>query len=1034
MALAVAVPAILAGISAAAAVYSTIGLIGAIIVGVSVAALSYISTSAMMKVGDTGTQYPSTSASATTSRSPSTGISIIYGGQYRSEQNEAYIKTGSIIADQNVYNDVGDTLCTVHCVSVGEVQNSIAQLYFDNVAVLVKPITSEGIVTSDYLIAKFRPYLQLEVRFGKSSYSNGMSLAKQYCNWTDDYRGDGLVQICVVIKKTEDSLIDGILTNLNYSLSVLMKGKIINDLTDNSQKATSNPPSILYDFLTNSEYGFGLSTDTINLESFQVAAQYCNSHGLFANGTISYTDSFKQNVENILSTFAGILYESFGELHLAIDTATLPSHSFNESNIIGTVSLTTGGIDDYINCIDATYTDPSVTSTWVDEESDDYDSDDLNGAYSSNIIRYPSNLYNSDVLKRDGRVIKKDNNYTWVQDPEQLAFLCNSELLKSKYSQSSLSFITQDGMSVSVWDVISVTFAELGFVNKKYRIISKEIPLAATDIGQIQLTCVEYYDEVYSGTDAGILPIVSDNQLPSATYVAPPTNLIVRKSGTTTSGGVVVLSWTASQDSTVTSYGIRYKKSSDSTWINAGSVNKYNTSYSIYNLDSTVTYDFGVCAYNTIGYASSLLTITGTIPQLQFDMPSVTNLHLVNNSSDLNTTDGTDFNIAWDVQTSVKVNDRLFSDYFKYYEVRVYNSAGTYLKSYYTTSNSFSYTFDMNKADGLGRKRTFGLVAWGQDSATFSQEIQLTVKNDQAPLLQGFVIKSGIDSVFVSWDDSNQPSDYGGILLQCSASSDFSSGVQYFDSTARYSASFNLVDGQYYVRCGMTDVFGYDDIKFTAALPFNQNSTVPYSKLANDTVDHIISDSKFNDAVTQIITDESDTAWYLSVNNNNYVSGIAIKVDGVEQQSVFTVVADRFSIISSATAGADTKIYPFVVQNGTTYIQNAMIQNGAIGTAQINDLSVTASKIGTAAVESAKIATGSILNYHLGNGQITNAKISGLISSDNYVAGTSGWAIDKNGGFDITGTGGGGRVQINGDGITIYDASGVLKVKLGRLS
>ncbi|OWA71353.1 hypothetical protein BV369_30285, partial [Klebsiella pneumoniae] len=137
------------------------------------------------------------------------------------------------------------------------------------------------------LIEKFRKFLQIEVRFGKPSYGGSMTLARQYggSKWTDDMRGDGLVQICTVIKKTNGSLTDGILTNMNYVLSAEIRGRKIYDLTDNVLKPSSNPPSQLYDFMTNTEFGFGTDPNDIDIASFRNIAQYCKDNHYYSNGS-----------------------------------------------------------------------------------------------------------------------------------------------------------------------------------------------------------------------------------------------------------------------------------------------------------------------------------------------------------------------------------------------------------------------------------------------------------------------------------------------------------------------------------------------------------------------------------------------------------------------------------------------------------------------------------------------------------------------------------------------------------------------------
>lgn len=59
--------------------------------------------------------------------------------------------------------------------------------------------------------------------------------------WNNNFRGDGVVSISCVIKKTQDSLEDSILVNDNYIMKVEMKGLMITDLTDMTRKASSNP-------------------------------------------------------------------------------------------------------------------------------------------------------------------------------------------------------------------------------------------------------------------------------------------------------------------------------------------------------------------------------------------------------------------------------------------------------------------------------------------------------------------------------------------------------------------------------------------------------------------------------------------------------------------------------------------------------------------------------------------------------------------------------------------------------------------------
>ncbi|HFT4316665.1 TPA: phage tail protein [Klebsiella variicola] len=89
-------------------------------------------------------------------------------------------------------------------------------------------------------------------------------------------------------------------------------------------------------------------------------------------------------------------------------------------------------------------------------------------------------------------------------------------------------------------------------------------------------------------------------------------------------------------------------------------------------------------------------------------------------------------------------------------------------------------------------------------------------------------------------------------------------------------------------------------------------------------------------------------------NGKKYAAGIALGIDGKNLQSQFLVQADRFGLINTSNGNTTT---PFVIENGVAYINAAVIKDGSI----------------------------------------TNAKIGGEIRSDNFVDGSQGWRVGKDG-------------------------------------
>lgn len=101
-----------------------------------------------------------------------------------------------------------------------------------------------------------------------------------------------------------------------------------------------------------------------------------------------------------------------------------------------------------------------------------------------------------------------------------------------------------------------------------------------------------------------------------------------------------------------------------------------------------------------------------------------------------------------------------------------------------------------------------------------------------------------------------------------------------------------------------------------------------------------------------------NSTWMVKMETNSngkkYAAGIALGIDGKNLQSQFLVQADRFGLINTSNGNTTT---PFVIENGVAYINAAVIKDGSI----------------------------------------TNAKIGGEIRSDNFVDGSQGWRVGKDG-------------------------------------
>ena len=1143
--------------------------------GAAAGAASLIMTSMMTQVG----LSPSADVTDTLSRStsPVTGLPVVFGGQLPHKNGVSggsFILTGSINSWMNIPNGSSYYLFSEQVVSYAGIEKNINQIYIDSDPVLAVPITQDGVVPKASIASKYQGILQLEVRFGSDSYTTTKTLATQYAGpkWTNSFLEKGVVSISVVIKKTADSLENNLLTNDQFTLNAEMKGQIIYDFPTGTYFATSNPPSIIYDYLTNTIYGMGVDPKLINQDTFNTAAAYCVQMEYYANGAISYGSTYKQNLELILQSFGGIMYIHGGQICLAIDRKSVSVQTFDEDDFFGTFAVTTSGSTDYFNTVDAKYTNPD-------------------SQYATDVLRIPSDISIDEAIQNDGQVITLSRDYSWVYDTDTLSKMVNTDVLKAKYSLRTISFTTSEGWDLKVYDTITVINDEMA-INGKFKVLSKNIETSQENIGYVTLTCLEAPDAIYDGIDPGVFSPSGSIDRPALTVLAP-SNLQAVKRGNITDGSVVDLTWSASEDPYLRGYYVYYKLSSTSTWTYAGSTNTQSLAFTLYGLTDTGVYDFGVDAYNNLGRVSTRLTLIGVTPTYNFTLPSVTGVYLTNSTESAYVTDGQGFAIAWDYQENLKVNGRTFSDYFKYYIIKIYNGS-TLVSTFYTTDNYYTLTYDANI--NKIRKPTIGIIAQGYNSGTYSEEVKITVENKQAGLATGATFTGGFGNMFVSWTPSTER-DYAGCVINLvngTTTRQYTSYQPQFDNIP------NVVDGTYKCKIGFFDVFGQDNIQYTAEQTININSKYSFSEQDADEINTIINlddrlDGTLTDAktfattqmtnaiatassntntvvtaaklelnnniststtnlttayvaadkalqqkidltnatvagntadldtlestvadnqsatATQLSTlttkvngntssitnlstavstqnsanatrftgiesnvagntssisslsttvtnnasstatqinqvkadyaaadtalsasvntslsakaDKStvDASYSLSVNANGTVAGIRLVASsGTSTNSAIYFAADKFIVSGSGTATTGGTA-PFAVVNGTTYLNTAMIQAASIGTAYLADASITAAKVASASINSAAIIDGSI----------TNAKIGSTIQSNNYVANSTGWQINKDGTFYVNGSGSTGRLVINNNLIQIYDGNGTLRVRLG---
>jgi hypothetical protein len=545
----------------------------------------------------------------------SAGLPIVYGRR--------------LIGARRIYMNVTDDNKKLHMVMAlaeGEI-GRIRKVYLNDTLVIdttISGATKSGSVTNGEIISgtdnvivseKHRNNIRFEYRLGSESQPAFSYLTGKASEWASTAQCKGIALAYFEFNFNRDVYtgvptitveIDGKkikkVENLTSTYSIAYRSNTADQIqyTDSSNDSYgASPPDVLYDYLTNDLYGKAISPGSIDIQSFIDAKNYCAKTKTatfsgssktftqyFINGHIEIDDTLYNNVKRILGCFQGYLIFSNGKYSLKINRERLGSELtasnlflFDESNIIGKYDLQLGDKQTRFNRI--------KTSFW-----------DRDNKYATNMMYYE----NADYVTRDNDlVLERDIELPMVTDARNAYYIGALILNQSRYQMSINFTAVYTAFECEVGDIVRITHPNLGFTEKLFRIMSMGMNLDGT----IQITALEFGDEVYTITELPEILLPGSVTLPDHTTVTPPTGLTASTEVLTQGDGTKIVnittSWTASTDGFIDHYEVRLTGDSTAYYTTRA------TSLVMGPL-ANGTYNIGVTAVNIYGARSVEIT------------------------------------------------------------------------------------------------------------------------------------------------------------------------------------------------------------------------------------------------------------------------------------------------------------------------------------------------------------------------------------------------------------------------------------------
>mgnify|MGYP003640194624 CR=1 FL=1 len=552
------------------------------------------------------------------------GVPIIYGTR----------RTGGIVVYQETSSDYLN-LYRVYVLSEG-VQQAWS-LYIDDVIFASSPVQPDNLVR--------------RVTFtGSDSGTDASSLLGD--RWTSSHLCKGLaVEALDFVWTSTFSLADDGSIKPFYKkmpkIEFELTGKALTDNTGSSVSST-DPAWILYDYLTNTRYGAGISTSLIDTASFSSASTICGDTNSTSpaikqyecNIIIEPKNSILSNIKFILSSFNASLNWIAGSYVLEVDDVHAGSvvFAFEEKHIVGGLEINASSKNEKATQITVKYTNAAKGWTADEVSWPDVNKDEDGSGVGA--------LYNS-FLSADASVpLHKTTSYSGVTSRQQARFMAKQACLRSRDTLKCKFKATSEAMNIVPSDVISVTHSTPGWTAKKFRVRSITLEMD----GSSAIEAIEYNDGIYTWDYSADPAGASDTNLPPVNTVSSLSGLAFTESvyESIASGGKkvrVTLSWTASADAFIDNYDFQFKKSADSSWTDGGTT--VSTS-GVLNDFEKGTFDFRVRAKNSVGSVSDWVTITSQVISGVIPIPpDVVNF-------DVNILNGS-ANLTWDLPNDADV-------------------------------------------------------------------------------------------------------------------------------------------------------------------------------------------------------------------------------------------------------------------------------------------------------------------------------------------------------------------------------------------
>jgi hypothetical protein len=515
----------------------------------------------------------------------------------------------------------------------GNELNSIQKVFLNDAELT---LDSDGNVTAP---SKLSGKAIIKTQLGAADQAH-LNLAQFGAIWPSTATLKGIAFIYARLEYDTDAFPNGI-----PNISAIVEGKKVYDPRTTSSAYSKNSALILRDYLTNTEYGVGATSDEVDDASFIAAANVCDENVTLAaggtekryesHGVVDTANAPKQVIEEMLSAMAGTLTYSGGKFYVKAGAYSSPSDTLTEDDLRSGISIVTKpSRRDNFN---------AVKGVFLPDETGNFQPTDYASVTSST-------FETEDGSER----VFSELDLTFTQSSSMAQRIAKIALFKSRQQLVIAMPCKLTAFKHNIGDTVMVTLDRYGFSSKVFEVTNWSFANGVDVNGNaelgVDLTLRELASSVYDW-NAEETAFVADN-----TNLRSPSDLLTPAVSATDEVRIineevltVLLVDVTTSDFLAQQVEVQAKKQSDSQFTTLG-ISTFNEAvrFEMIDVEDGVTYDVRARTISSLGNRSAFATTTRKIFG-KTDIPSnVTNLsvNIIGKEAHLSWTPVTDLDLS----------------------------------------------------------------------------------------------------------------------------------------------------------------------------------------------------------------------------------------------------------------------------------------------------------------------------------------------------------------------------------------------------